>query len=779
MNSKRAKLIGTLSNLYELSLSIGRSLNLNENCQSFFQKLTQRVSIDFITILEIKGRNFNQLFSLPRSFINCDNCVDNIHIQRCNEIVEIDKLEGAILEKGNHWNYFYFRKGRFIIFFIKNKSSAFETKLFSNQLSPLFDLFCTSVEACLSHSLLLNEVIRRHDLEERLYNRESMLKSVVKSLNDGILVTDGDENVIYFNERFIDITELSKQELHRKKAIPLLNELITSEDLSMNAEMTLTRSILRVKTEGEKIVDMKKTTFRNIANKVSGSIFSLTDVTENVKLFSKIQKQRLELQDLVENMYDAVFIVSTDGTLTKANKSGIKLIEIKPDELGLINLTDLIVSEDKERFFNSYFKRLRTEGFYSQYEGRIITRQGNLKHVEVNSTAIFKNGILVGSRDIVREVTQRKMVEIERKYEKEKLSKIIDGALDAVVSIDAQGRIVDWNNQAVKIFGYKKKEVKHKPLINTIIPNSYKKAHLAGMENFFKTGTSSVLNKRVEIDAQNKWGTVFPIELTIIPIETEIGLLFSSFIRDISDRKRLEKEQIKLINEAEQLNQELRDFAYLVSHDLKAPLRGIGSIVDWITDDYEELYDEKGKELLQLLKDRLKRMYNLIDDILNYSRIGRLESSNEIIKPYEVITDVIETLEIPPNCQINIQPNMPRVFYDYTRLYQVFQNLISNALKFNDKDRAIIDIHCFEVDEFIRFEVKDNGIGIAPKYHDKVFQIFQTLGERNREDDTGIGLSIVKRIIELGGGTVTLTSKLGTGCTFAFTIKKNESNIIN
>lgn len=258
-----------------------------------------------------------------------------------------------------------------------------------------------------------------------------------------------------------------------------------------------------------------------------------------------------------------------------------------------------------------------------------------------------------------------------------------------------------------------------------------------------------------------------------------IGLLIDAYFEqqealetEIEVRKKTEAQREKLIAELDTANRELKDFAYIVSHDLKAPLRAIGSISQWIHADYSDKLDEEGKTQLDLLLNRVHRMQNLIEGVLAYSRVTRVAEEKEDIDLNRLVPDAIDLVGIPASFRVHIDENLPTVRYGPTRLLQVFENLISNAVKYNNKPLGEISIRCRDNGSGWAISVLDNGPGIEEKYYQKIFQIFQTLQARDEFESTGIGLTIVKKIIESNGGFITVDSVPGSGTTFTFTIPK-------
>ena len=249
--------------------------------------------------------------------------------------------------------------------------------------------------------------------------------------------------------------------------------------------------------------------------------------------------------------------------------------------------------------------------------------------------------------------------------------------------------------------------------------------------------------------------------------------------RDVTDIKRAEQLQLQLFAKLQETNQELKEFAYVASHDLKAPLRGIKTLAEWIAKDYSDKFDDMGREQLKLLSDRVDRMHNLIDGILQYSRVGRVQEKPIAVNLNDLVPEVVDTIAPPANIEIVYEGALPTITFEETRIRQVFQNLISNAIKYMDKPKGRISIGCIDEGNRWKFNVTDNGPGIEEKYYEKIFKIFQTLTPRDAYESTGIGLTIVKKIIELYGGKIWVESEVGQGATFFFTILKKQDEKVN
>ncbi len=217
-------------------------------------------------------------------------------------------------------------------------------------------------------------------------------------------------------------------------------------------------------------------------------------------------------------------------------------------------------------------------------------------------------------------------------------------------------------------------------------------------------------------------------------------------------------------------NEQLNDYAHLVSHDLKSSIRSLSALLTWIKDDCGEKIGEESVSNLNLMEEKIEKMDKFLEDITNYSEIGATSLKSNTINLNKNVDKIIDSIEIPKNISIIVKGNLPVLKADPRRLELVFQNLISNAVSFNDKEVGIVEIGFVETEELYTFSIQDNGPGIPKEYHGKIFNTFTTLGYQ--EKSTGMGLSIVKRVLDLCGGEIWLESEITKGTTFYFTIPK-------
>lgn len=274
-------------------------------------------------------------------------------------------------------------------------------------------------------------------------------------------------------------------------------------------------------------------------------------------------------------------------------------------------------------------------------------------------------------------------------------------------------------------------------------------------------------------------GRTAKVERLVAKRTTQLVELNAELNSEIKERLHAERELQKLNEtlehrvsirtaEAERHVKELEQFAYVTSHDLKAPLRGIANLASWLEEDLREKLTEATREQLGLLRDRVQRMNALIEGLLEYSRIGKAAHTLESVDTGELLAEVIDSLSPTDGFVVDVAANMPTLYTDRLHLYQVFSNLIGNSIKHCKDMRGHAEVAVHNRGEYYEFEISDDGPGIAPEYHDKIFMMFQTLEAKDYGNNTGIGLALVKKIVQEHGGTITLDSTEGNGATFRF-----------
>lgn len=345
---------------------------------------------------------------------------------------------------------------------------------------------------------------------------------------------------------------------------------------------------------------------------------------------------------------------------------------------------------------------------------------------------------------------------------REKYRALFQGALDAVVTINHEGYIMQWNEQATFIFGYSPEEAKGQRWEELIIPEKYQHIYKSGIKRAVITGKSSVFNTRKEVTGKNKMGKVFPMEISVTPIMHEGKYVFNAFLRDITHKKEAES---KLID----MNQELRQFASVASHDMKEPLRTISSFSTLLERKIPE--NPETKEFLYFIKDASKRMTRLLEDLISYARAGQVVSEMEEIDLNNILIIVKNNLYnlIKGNDATIECDNLPIVYGHQTHFLQLFQNLIGNGIKYHRENvNPKIQILCRPLHNGWEISIQDNGIGMKEEYLKSIFDPFTRLHTRQQFEGSGIGLAICKKIIDKCKGKIWVESELEVGTTFYF-----------
>jgi two-component system sensor kinase FixL len=486
------------------------------------------------------------------------------------------------------------------------------------------------------------------------------------------------------------------------------------------------------------------------------------------------------LEWLLESATDAMIIIDREGRIILANPIIEKLFGYPRQELTGEPMEVLL----PERFRHvhhsqrgNYFAQPHARAMGTGMELLGLRQDGSEFPVDVSLSPLkTEQGLLVMAT--IHDITRRKRAEEALRESEARMRAIFDTAVDGIVTIDERGTIESFNPAAERMFGYTEAEVVEKN-VSMLMPSPYHEAHDGYLAHYLQTGEKKIIGIGREVVGLRKDGTTFPMDLAVGETRQGERRMFTGTVRDISERKQAEEQRDRLLRELESANEELKNFGYVVSHDLKAPLRAIGSLADWLSTDYADKFDDEGKEHMRLLISRVRRMDGLIDGILQYSRVGRVKEVAVAVELNQLVREVIDLLAPPENIEVSVENSLPTVMAEPTRIQQVFQNLLSNAIKYMDKPKGEIRITCGAEGRQWKFSITDNGPGIAQQHFEKIFQLFQTLAPRDRVESTGVGLALVKKIVEMYGGRVWLESTVGRGSTFFFTLPRTAATPVS
>lgn len=406
------------------------------------------------------------------------------------------------------------------------------------------------------------------------------------------------------------------------------------------------------------------------------------------------------------------------------------------------------------------------EGKYEE-EGWRVRKDGSRFWASVVLTALRdEHGRLRGYSKVTRDITERR--------ESERIRSIVDNVVDGIVTFDENGTIESLNPAAERLFGYAAAELLGAPV-----------ARLADPDAPFDWRAPPAA--AAELRGRRKNGSRFAIELAVGRFHFQGRRAFTAVVRDITERRAHEEQlrfyaqELSAANaELARSNQELDDFAYIASHDLKEPLRGIHNYAGFLLEDYGAQLDAEGRSKLETLSRLARRMEALIDSLLQFSRVGRVELATRATDLNELVQATLESLQIlleQDQVELVIPRPLPTLVCDQVRVREVFHNLITNAIKYNDKPRKRVEVG-FEArgDGPPALYVRDDGIGMAARHHDAIFRLFKRLHGREKfGGGTGVGLTIVKKIVERHGGRVWVESEPGAGTTVRFTLAPEAS----
>ena len=530
----------------------------------------------------------------------------------------------------------------------------------------------------------------------------------------------------------------------------------------------------------------------------SGNIYRLVGTSLNI---SERKQAELELdrdknfvRTLLDNLSDGIVFCDRDGVISLFNSAtrkfhGLPQQTIPPEQWA--EHYDLYLPDGQTKMSKQeipLFRALSGESV-RDVEMMIIPKHGKARTLLANGDPIIdSNGEKIGAIVAMRDITERQQAEAELNQERVFIKTLLDNLSDGIVACDADGTLALFNKASLEFFPVPFKPVPHREWAQ------YYSLYDAKGKNYLQpeeiplfrafSGESFTDVELMTIPQQGKPRTLLANGSPIIDRHgNKLGAVVA--ISDITARKKAEREIVELNNELEarvkqrtaqleQRNRELDEFAYVTSHDLKAPLRAIANLAEWIEEDLADKLDEDTQHQMNLLRSRVHRLENLIDALLRYSRVGRAQFDLQEVSIGEMLSEIIDSLNVPEHFQVEIKGQMPTLITQAVPLQQVFSNLISNAIVHSDSTEGKITISAVEKDDDYEFSVADNGKGIDPKYQDRIFTIFQTLESRDKKESTGIGLAIVKKTVENQGGRVKVESELGKGATFSFTWHKTE-----
>ncbi len=498
------------------------------------------------------------------------------------------------------------------------------------------------------------------------------------------------------------------------------------------------------------------------------------------RLSLKLQSSESKLRAVMENIVDGLITIDEGGIVQSYNKACKKIFGYEGEEVIGKNVKMLMPAEHSthhDQYIHDYLEtgKAKIIGIGRELEG--LRKDGstfpmNLSVAEVKTSE--------GKRlfsGIIRDISERKNADKKLQAAHQYLQNMINHIPDPIFMKDKQHRWIGGN----KSFW----DFMHGTPEKFIGKSDYEFFPKAEADVFWERDNKVFNSSEVDVNEESFTdfkGVRHILSTKKVTFKNEEGEPFLvGVIRDITDLKKTEIRLLKYTQELKRSNQELDDFAYIASHDLKEPLRGLLTQASFLLEDYQDKLDAEGIRRMRRLMYLSQRMEKLIGDLLYFSRLGRTDLAVQEIDPNEIVGEVrqmMDTFLKEHNAKVTIPNPMPRIVCDKLKIAEVFRNLITNAVKYNDKPERLVEVgHLENVkaphdDEKDVFYVKDNGIGIEPEFHEEIFRIFKRLENPavKNEEGTGSGLTFVKKIIERHKGHIWLESELGKGTTFYFTL---------
>ncbi|APG59044.1 PAS domain S-box protein [Christiangramia salexigens] len=665
----------------------------------------------------------------------------------------------------------------------------------------------------------MQDISRQKQEEYRL----KLLESVITNTNDSIVITKADPldkpgpKIIYVNEAFTKMTGYLSEEVIGKSPRFLQGEGTDRKELKrlkramQNAESAEV-TILNFKKSGEEYwLNLSVSPVRNESGVISHFIAVQRDVTErkqkelqnkllaNVSsIFNKTYNLETSLELLLSKIAKLDQMDIVEAWLINSEKTRIKLISAYYSSNKIKSLF-----RDENSVKNGFIKGQGTPGDIWEKETEVyipdLSKENNFMRLDsVIQTGmqsgvgipLFYNDSIIGGLVLVRKkkiTSINKLTslfknfgvqlgaEIKRKQFELQFKQIFNSSADYIGILGKDGYLKRINRAMSNALGYSPSEMISRPFID-FIHDDDKKFSEKKLKQLSGDGASSFLDNRCKTaSGRNKW-----ISWTASEVNSED--LFFLIGKDITEKKKAEvrlellnRELVKHSDELIKSNNELEQFAYVASHDLQEPLRMVSSFLRLLERKYSKLLDEKGLQYIHFAVDGADRMRNIILDLLEFSRVGRQEEQTEILDLNELLDEIRNLLKdsIKKSKAVITSDPLPKLEISKISFMQIFQNLITNALKYVPKGRAPkVHISAIENESSWEFIVSDNGLGIEEQYYSKVFELFQRLHTSHEYSGTGVGLAVVKKVVENLKGEIWLESKIDKGSSFHFTIPK-------
>ena len=617
----------------------------------------------------------------------------------------------------------------------------------------------------IQYVVIVEDITKGINNQDRLKESEIRLSSLVMNLQKGVMLEDENQKILLVNADFcsmfsidvdpklmvgVDCSKSANQVKYlfnnSEQFVDRINQIIEKKEMVLNEEIELKdgryfeRSFIPFFTDGKYI----------------GHLWSYSDITIIKNYNQRVNYEKGKYRRIIANMNIGLLEVDNEDTIILANQSFA--------DMSGYTIEELIGKKGAELFLDAPSKQMlidkdleRKAGKSDSYEIKIKNKQGEIKHWLISGAPNYNiNGEVIGSIGIHLDITEQKNQEEQLIL----LSLIAEKNINSVIICDNQGKIEWVNNSFTSMSEYTFEDAIGKK------PGHLLQGKDSNLDqiHYLRAQIRNGLPFKCELINYKKSGEKYWVKIQGQALYNKEGkiLKYFSIQEDISSNKKLKMQKEELANSVAKTNKDLESYALIASHDLKAPIRGIYSLVTCIKED-NNLNDQSVK-YLNIIEEKLEKMDNQIEDILDYAQIDKDDFIYEEVNSNEIIETCLEDLRIPKNVKFQIIQPLPILHADRFRLYQLFQNVISNSVNFIDKPEGVIEINYTESQNSYVFSVKDNGRGIAKENQHQIFNVSKYIN--NNERSNSLGLSIAKKIVEMFNGRIWIESELGLGTTF-------------
>ena len=637
-----------------------------------------------------------------------------------------------------------------------------------------------------SNADLINEINNYKLQIESLQINEKLYNAIFEDVSSGVALIDEKGKFTLYNREFLRLFGLAEE-----STIKNVNDQNWGEWQVFHENMELLHvdehPVRKAALTGKKVKNMlvavrlpsggdlvwmlisAEPLFREDGT-IEKTICTYQDITVYKNAEKDLRESEERLRTFFESSIDAILITHPDGSILTANNAALSMFDMTEEEL-IKGGRNVIVDLSDQRLEAALEERTRTGRFRGELNFK--KKDGTIFPVEISTVAFENKQGSINTVMIVRDISKRKKAENFLRETQEKLNNALENGKIGVWEWDIKTDEIKLDNRMEDILGLgpgafdgtydsfrnlvNEEDISH---IQNEIRISVEKD--LPLETIFRTRTGSGNVRYITTRA------------LIIKDDRKKPVRLSGVCFDVTELKEGTEKLISKLNEdLLRSNRELQSFAYVASHDLQEPLRMVSSFTQLLSMQYSDKLDDKAKEYIDFAVDGAKRMYDLLNDLLTFSRIETKQQTFSTFDLTEAVENVKRNLSLKikeRNVTITVE-KLPVISADRSQMIQLFQNLIDNGIKFNKKSPLIHISSEFQENHHL-ISIRDNGIGIEPQYFERIFKIFQRLVPRNEAEGTGIGLAICKRIVERHGGNIFVDSEPGKGSTFYFTIPK-------